>query len=185
MHMPTYSNRNFTATEKKVLTLASLGGMLEFYDFVIYGIFSVYFANQFFPAHNYLMSIIESYVVFVLGYIARPIGGIIFSHIGDEHGRKQVLVITVVLMGLSSLGIGILPTYDHIGKLAPILLLILRLIQGFALGGELPSTYVYIRESVIDKTTLAFGITMCGIVSGLLLGMLINFCINLTFTHEQ
>ena len=66
--------------EKKIVGLAALGGMLEFYDFIIYGIFSVYFASQFFPSGNQIISIIESYVVFVLGYIARPIGGMIFSH---------------------------------------------------------------------------------------------------------
>lgn len=115
-----------TRQEKKIVGLAALGGMLEFYDFIIYGIFSVYFAHQFFPGDNQLLSVIESYVVFVLGYIARPIGGVIFSHVGDEHGRKKVLIITIILMGLSSLGIGVLPTYSQIGIAAPILLLILR-----------------------------------------------------------
>lgn len=183
--MQTQPSYKFTLEEKKILTLASLGGMLEFYDFVIYGIFSVYFAGMFFPAHNALISIIESYVVFVLGYLARPIGGIIFSHIGDEYGRKQVLIVTVVLMGLSSLGIGLLPTYNTIGIAAPISLLILRLLQGFALGGELPSTYVYIRESISHKASKAFGIIMSGIVSGLLLGMVLNFIINLAWNHQQ
>lgn len=183
--MQNQTNHKFTATEKKIIALASLGGMLEFYDFVIYGIFSVYFASQFFPSHNSLMSIIESYVVFVLGYIARPIGGIIFSHIGDERGRKQVLVVTVVLMGLSSLGIGLLPTYNTISVAAPILLLGLRLLQGFALGGELPSSYVYIKECIPHRATMAFGIIMSGIVSGLLLGMIINFIISSLLSAPQ
>lgn len=175
----------FTVLEKKILFLASLGGMLEFYDFVIYGIFSAYFANQFFPGHDTLMSIIESYVVFVLGYLARPIGGIFFSHIGDEKGRKQVLIITVILMGVSSLGIGVLPTYASIGIFAPILLLLLRLLQGLAIGGELPSTYVYIRESIPHKASLSFGIIMSVIVSGLLVGMIINFILTRVFDHQQ
>lgn len=171
--------------EKKIVGLAALGGMLEFYDFIIYGIFSVYFAHQFFPSGNELLSVIESYVVFVLGYIARPIGGIIFSHVGDEHGRKKVLIITIVLMGISSLGIGTLPTYEQIGWLAPVGLLILRLLQGLALGGELPSTYVYISESMTKKRGSGFGITMTGVNSGLLLGMLINQLLNLLFNAEQ
>ena len=175
----------FTALEKKILFLSSLGGMLEFYDFVIYGIFSAYFASQFFPGHDTLLSIIESYVVFVLGYLARPIGGIIFSHIGDEKGRKQVLIITVVLMGISSLGIGALPTYASIGIFAPILLLLLRLLQGLAIGGELPSTYVYVRESIPHKASLSFGIIMSVIVSGLLFGMIINFILTRLFNHQQ
>ena len=73
--------------------------MLEFYDFIIYGVFSVYFAQQFFPGGNSLLTIIKSYVIFILGYIARPIGGMLFSHIGDEYGRKKVLILTIVLMG--------------------------------------------------------------------------------------
>lgn len=179
------SSNSLTPQERKIVSLAALGGMLEFYDFIIYGIFSVYFAHQFFPGNNELIIIIQSYFVFVLGYIARPIGGIIFSHIGDEHGRKKVLVTTIVLMGLSSLGIGLLPTYVQIGFLAPSLLLILRLTQGLALGGELPSAYVYISETMPTKRGIAFGITMSGVNAGLLLGMLINFLLNYFLTMDQ
>lgn len=178
-------NTSLTRQEKKIVGLAALGGMLEFYDFIIYGIFSVYFAHQFFPSGNELLSIIESYVVFVLGYVARPIGGIIFSHVGDEHGRKKVLIITIILMGVSSLGIGLLPTYEQVGVLAPIGLLLLRLLQGLALGGELPSTYVYISESMTTKRGSGFGVTMTGVNAGLLLGMLINQILNMCFSTEQ
>lgn len=171
--------------EKKIVTLAALGGMLEFYDFIIYGVFSVYFAHQFFPSGNSLISVIESYVVFVLGYIARPVGGIIFSHVGDEHGRKKVLIITIILMGISSLGIGILPTYQQIGIIAPILLLGLRLLQGLALGGELPSTYVYISETMSGKRGLGFGITMTGVNAGLLLGMAVNQLLNAIYSTQE
>lgn len=167
--------------DKKIITLSSLGGMLEFYDFAIYGIFSVYFSPLFFPNSNPLLSVLESYAVFILGYLARPIGGIIFSHIGDAYGRKKVLVITIVLMGLSSLGIGLLPTYASIGVAAPILLLLLRLGQGLAVGGELPSTYVYINESIdTHKHGTAFGITMFGVNGGVLLAMIINQVLNFT-----
>lgn len=172
--------------EKKIVRLAALGGMLEFYDFIIYGIFSVYFAHQFFPSSNPLLAVVKSYIVFILGYIARPIGGILFSHIGDEHGRKRVLIITIVLMGASSLGIGLLPTHDQIGITAPILLLSLRLLQGLALGGELPSTYVYISESMSEeKRGTGFGLTMVGVNAGLLLGMLINQLLNLGLSPAQ
>ncbi len=171
--------------EKKIVRLASLGGMLEFYDFIIYGIFSIYFAHQFFPSNNPLLSVIKSYVIFILGYIARPIGGIFFSHIGDEYGRKRVLIITIVLMGASSLGIGLLPTYEQIGFMAPLLLLSLRLMQGLALGGELPSTYVYISESMPQKQGIGFGITMFGVNFGLLLGMLINQLLTLLLSSSE
>lgn len=171
--------------EKKIVRLAALGGMLEFYDFIIYGIFSVYFAQQFFPGGNPLLSVIKSYVIFILGYIARPIGGLIFSHFGDEYGRKHVLMLTIVLMGASSLGIGLLPTYQQIGITAPLLLLFLRLLQGLALGGELPSTYVYIAESMPQKRGTGFGVTMFGVNFGLLLGMFINQLLNFILTPAE
>ncbi len=171
--------------EKKIVRLAALGGMLEFYDFIIYGVFSVYFAQQFFPGNNSLLAIIKSYVVFILGYIARPLGGILFSHIGDEYGRKKVLIITIVLMGISSLAMGLLPTYEQIGISASLLLLFFRLIQELAIGGELPSTYVYISESLPQKQGTGFGLTMFGVNSGLLLGMLINQLITSVFTPTE
>ena len=171
--------------EKKIVRLAALGGMLEFYDFVIYGIFSLYFAHQFFPHTNPLLSIIQSYVIFIMGYIARPLGGILFSHIGDEYGRKKVLIITILLMGGASVGIGVLPTYDQIGMLAPIMLLLLRLTQGLAIGGELPSTYVYVSESMPTKQGSGFGITMVGVNAGLLLGLFINKILSLALTTTQ
>ncbi|HSW94500.1 MAG TPA: MFS transporter [Gammaproteobacteria bacterium] len=180
--MSTYT---FTRQEKKIITLAALGGMLEFYDFIIYGVFSVYFAHQFFPATSGLVTVMESYLVFVLGYLARPIGGIIFSHIGDEYGRKKILMLTIILMGIASAGIGLLPTYAEIGFAAPVLLLILRLTQGLALGGELPGTYVYIAETMSEKRGMAFGLTMAGVNSGLLLGMFVNFLLNYFLTMEQ
>lgn len=179
------ASHKLTIEEKKIVRLAALGGMLEFYDFIIYGVFSVYFAQQFFPGDNSLLAVIKSYVVFILGYIARPLGGILFSHIGDEYGRKKVLIITIILMGISSLAIGLLPTYNQIGLTAPILLLFFRLLQGLAIGGELPSTYVYISESLPNKQGTGFGLTMFGVNSGLLLGMLVNHLLTLVFSTEE
>ncbi|MBX9597476.1 MAG: MFS transporter [Burkholderiales bacterium] len=85
--------------ERKIVGLAALGGMLELYDFAIYGMFAVYFAHQFFPSTNAYTAILETYMVFSLGFILRPLGGIIFSHIGDEYSRKNVLVYTILIMG--------------------------------------------------------------------------------------
>ena len=171
--------------QSKIVMLSSMGGMLEFYDFTIYGLFSVYFANDYFPSHNQLISIIASYVIFIIGYIARPIGGVIFSHIGDEIGRKIVLILTMIIMGLASLGIGLLPTYAQIGMWAPILLLAFRLIQGLALGGELPSMIVYVTESMPDKRGYAIGGVLSGTDAGLLLGMLANLIIVSCFNQQQ
>jgi|SRR6185437_12351855 len=163
--------------QKQIILLSAIGGMLEYYDFAIYSLFAVYFAHQFLPSSDPLLLIIASYSVFLTGYIARPLGGILFSHIGDEIGRKTVLIITMVIMGVASLSIGLLPTYSQIGILAPILLLFFRLIQGLAIGGELPSVIVYVTESMPDKRGFGVGGIYTGTISGLIPGMLINFVI--------
>jgi MFS family permease len=176
---------NLNKEQKQIITLSSIGGMLEFYDFTIYGLFAVYFTNQFFPSHNQLISIVASYTVFLVGYVVRPLGGILFSHIGDEIGRKTVLIITMVLMGIASFGMGLLPNYAQIGVLAPILMLFCRLIQGLAIGGELPSMIVYVTESMPDKRGFGMGGVFAGTVSGLIPGMLINLAITHYLTTDQ
>jgi len=170
--------------ERRIVGLSALGGMLELYDFAIYGTFAVYFSHKFFPSENAYIVLLETYMIFLLGFILRPIGGIIFSHIGDEHGRKKVLVYTILIMGISSLGIAILPTYQQIGIGAPLLLLLMRLLQGLAVGGELPTTFVYISESMPTKRLLAFGITMAGVFSGYLFAAIINFIMTKTFSKD-
>lgn len=176
---------DLSSEQKKIVVLSSLGGLLEFYDFTIYGLFALYFAEQFFPTSNPLIAIIASYSVFVVGYVVRPIGGVLFSHIGDEVGRKTVLIITMILMGVSSLGMGFLPTYGQIGIFAPALMLLLRLIQGLAIGGELPSMIVYVSESMPNKRGFGLGGSFSGTVAGLIPGMLINLFIVHWLSVEQ
>ncbi len=171
--------------QKQVIILSSFGGLLEYYDFTVYGLFVAYFADQFFPSNNTFMSIIASYVVFVLGYVVRPLGGILFSHIGDEIGRKPVMILTMVLMGIASLGLGLCPTYAQIGIWAPILLLMFRLIQGLAIGGELPSVIVYVAESIPNQRGLAMGGIFSGTVAGLLPGILIELLLTHYLTINQ
>lgn len=175
---------NLDSEQRKVVLLSSMGGLLEFYDFTIYGLFAGYFAHQFFPAHDEFISIIASYSVFVVGYVVRPVGGIIFSHIGDAIGRKTVLIMTMVLMGVASVGIALLPTYEQIGIYAPALMLLFRLIQGLAIGGELPSMIVYVSESMPDKRAQGMGGIFSGTVAGLIPGMLINLAIVKFLTPE-
>lgn len=174
-----------TTEQKRVIYLSSMGGLLEFYDFTIYGLFAVYFSSQFFPSNDIFISIIASYSVFVMGYVVRPIGGIIFSHIGDEIGRKTVMILTMILMGVASLGLGLTPTYAQIGVWAPILMLLFRLIQGLAIGGELPSMIVYVSESIPEKRGVAMGWIFSGTVAGLLPGMIINLVITHHMTTTQ
>lgn len=180
-----FLNKKLNKEQKRIICLASVGGMLEFYDFTIYGLFAAYFAGQFFPSSNSFVTIISTYSVFLIGYIARPLGGIIFSHIGDEIGRKTVMIVTMILMGVASLGLGLLPTYASIGLWAPLLMLLLRLLQGLAIGGELPSMIVYVAESLPEQRGVALGGVFAGTVGGLLPGMLINLLITHYLTPLQ
>jgi len=171
--------------QKRIVLLSAMGGMLEFYDFTIYGLFSIYFAGQFFPSSNAFATIISGYAVFLIGYVVRPLGGILFSHIGDEIGRKTVLILTMSLMGVAALGVGFLPTYAQIGIFAPLLMVLLRLLQGLAIGGELPSMIVYVAESIPEQRAFAMGAIFAGTVAGLIPGMLINLLITHYLTPEQ
>lgn len=118
--------------------LASLvGTTIEWYDFQIYGLSAaVVFSTVFFPEVSTLAGTLASFAVFALGFFARPLGGIIFGHFGDRTGRKQILLITLLLMGISTFAVGLIPSYDTIGIWAPILLVVMRLLGGIALGGE-------------------------------------------------
>jgi MFS family permease len=120
------------------LALASVAGTaLEYFDFAVYNTLAALVFNRlFFPSFDPLVGVILSYATFAVGYAARPFGGVLFGHLGDRHGRRFVLVITLLMMGITTMLIGLLPTYREIGVLAPVLLVSLRFMQGMALGGE-------------------------------------------------
>jgi MFS family permease len=120
----------------KVATASLLGTILEFYDFLLYGFVAPVFAVLFFPSTNALASLMAVFVTFAVGYVGRPVGAILFGHIGDRIGRKQALMLTLFLMGIASFLTALLPTFQQIGIIAPIILVVLRLMQGLALGGE-------------------------------------------------
>ena len=154
----------------KISFLAGFGGLLEFYDFILYMLFSDQIAQEFFGKitnHN-----IQNFLVialFSIAYLIRPIGGIIFGLIGDNRGRKQSFSLTIIIMASSIFLMAILPNYKHIGILAPIIFIALRVIQGLAIGGELPSAIVFVYES-LQKKGLALGIMFGMILCGFLLG---------------
>ncbi len=121
----------------KVALASFIGTTVEWYDFFLYGTAAaLVFGPLFFPGDDPLTGILLSLGTFAVGFVARPVGGAVFGHYGDKIGRKSMLVLTLLLMGLATFAIGLLPTYESIGVLAPILLVVLRIIQGFALGGE-------------------------------------------------
>jgi metabolite-proton symporter len=132
----------------KVVAASSAGTVIEWYDFFIYGTAAaLVFGHVFFPnAGSELLGIIAAFGTYAVGFIARPIGGIIFGHFGDTIGRKKLLQYSLLIIGLCTVAIGLLPTYDQVGILAPILLVVCRFIQGFALGGEWGGAVLLVSE---------------------------------------
>lgn len=134
--------RPLNRQDYKTLTLAALGGALEFYDFIIFVFFAAVVGELFFPADipEWLRQV-QTFGIFAAGYLARPLGGIIMAHFGDLVGRKKMFTLSILLMALPTLAIGLLPTYASMGIVAPILLLLMRILQGAAIGGEVPGAW--------------------------------------------
>src|SRR4249920_657120 len=123
------------ASHRRVMMASAVGSALEWYDFFIYGTAAaLVFSELFFPKYDESTGLLLSFATFGVGFFARPFGGMLFGHLGDRIGRKPVLVITLLLVGVGTFLIGVLPTYEQAGILAPILLVVLRLIQGFGAG---------------------------------------------------
>ncbi len=133
---------------RRVIVASLIGTSLEWYDFFIYGIAAALVFNKlFFPSFEPLVGTLLAFATFAVGFVARPIGGVVFGHYGDKIGRKNVLVVTLLLMGIATLAIGLLPTYGQIGVGAPIVLVALRFLQGLGLGGEWGGAVLMTLES--------------------------------------
>ncbi len=177
---------SLSASKLWILFLASLGGTLEYYDFVIFVFFTPFIGKLFFPASmpEWLRQF-QVYGIFAAGYLARPLGGIAMAHFGDLQGRKRVFMFTVLLMAIPTLAIGLLPTYQLIGVAAPLLLLAMRITQGLAIGGDIPGCCVFVAEHAKEKTGLAVGLFMAGVSGGVVLGSLVTTIIDFHFTPAQ
>ncbi len=134
------------AEHRKVVFASSLGTIFEWYDFYLYATLAPFFASLFFPPGNDTAALLSALATYAAGFLIRPFGAIYFGRIGDRLGRKYAFLITIVLMGTSTFAVGLLPTYEQIGWLAPLMLAILRLAQGFALGGEYGGAATYVAE---------------------------------------
>ena len=133
-----------------VIWASSAGTMIEWYDFYIFGALATLMAVKFFPPGNQVIAFLQTLAVFATGFAVRPFGAVVFGRIGDLIGRKYAFMVTITIMGLSTFLIGALPTYDHIGIWAPLILVALRLLQGLALGGEYGGAAVYVAEHSPD-----------------------------------
>lgn len=156
---------------KRVIFSCMIGNALEWYDFALYGYFATTIGHLFFPKFSAFASLMATFGIFAAGFIMRPLGGVIFGHIGDKIGRKNALLWSIYLMAIPTTLIGLLPTYEQIGWLAPLLLTFIRLAQGLSMGGEFTGSMIFVVEHAESGNRGLYG---SWVVFSLLLGILVG-----------
>jgi MHS family proline/betaine transporter-like MFS transporter len=178
-----------TASRRKVIISGMLGNGLEWYDYALYGHMSVVFSQLFFsfgPDADPTKALILTYLTFAVGFISRPLGAVLFGRIGDKYGRKKALTASMILMAIPTGCIGLLPSYAAIGFAAPILLLIIRIVQGLSLGGAFSGSMSYVVEHADPSCRAKTGsVTMLSLVIGFLIGSLVSTIASSSMTHES
>jgi MFS transporter, MHS family, proline/betaine transporter len=163
-----------------------IGNVLEWFDFAVYGYFASDIGTQFFPQSSATAQQLLAFAVFALGFAARPIGSVVLGLVGDRLGRRALLTVSIALMGGATLLLGLLPTYNQIGVAAPLLLVLMRLIQGFSLGGEFTGSMVYTTELASPMMRgLISSSTAAGTTIGFILGSAAAWLVNVMLTTEQ
>ncbi|HEY4294107.1 MFS transporter [Luteibacter sp.] len=180
-------SRPLNRNDAKTLVLSALGGALEFYDFVIFAYFAKTLGHLFFPpGTSDWVAQLQAFSIFAVGYLARPLGGLVVAHFGDRVGRKRMFTLSVFLMAVPTLIIGVLPTYASIGVFAPVLLTLLRVVQGIAIGGEVPGAWVFVAEHVPrHRVGLACGSLSAGLTVGILIGSLLAAGLNAHLSEAE
>lgn len=163
------------ALRRRILLAGAIGNFVEWYDFVLYGYFATTIAHLFFPKQDPTAALLSTFAIFAVGFVARPLGGIAFGHLGDRLGRRMSLIVSVVLMSSATVLMGLLPGYAQIGVAAPVLLLLCRLVQGFSAGGEMTGASIFLGEHApagkraryasISSASVWFGIAFAVFVS--------------------
>jgi MFS family permease len=172
--------------DRLVITASSLGTVFEWYDFFLYGILAALLGKLFFPADNPTAATLASLAAFGAGFGVRPLGAIVFGYFGDRIGRKYTFLVTITLMGGATAAIGVIPTYEQAGLLAPILLLVLRLLQGLALGGEYGGAAIYVAEHAPrGKRGQYTSWIQVSVVGGFLLCLVVVLACRHAMTPEQ
>lgn len=173
--------------ELKTLGLSSLGGILEFYDFIIVFFFAKIISQHFFPAGiGEFWAMLNTYGTFAAGYLARPLGGVVMAHFGDKFGRKNMFMLSIALMVIPTFSLAVILTYETIGYAAPLFLILVRICQGIAIGGELPGAWVFIHEHAPAGHKNAFVGFLTGCVTGgILLGSFVALLMNFIYTPAE
>src|SRR6188474_479478 len=160
-----------------------IGNVLEWFDFAVYGYFASNIGHQFFPKSDPAVQTFLTFATFALGFFARPIGSLVLGRVGDRIGRRALLTLSIALMGGATLILGLLPTYDQIGLAAPALLMLMRVIQGFSLGGEFTGSMIYTTEGSSPLMRgLVSSSTAAGTTMGFILGSGTAYFINHSMT---
>lgn len=169
----------------KMIVIASLGGALEFYDFIIYGFFAHYIAEQFFPNASPILSLLFAFSVLAIGYVVRPLGGVMLSSFGDRYGRRPVFLISIAVVSVATCCIGLLPNYQAWGVAAPVIFILLRLLQGFCVGGEMPCAITYAVEAAPQRAGFAAAVIICMVNMGVLLANAVNLVVQSCMTQSD
>lgn len=179
-------DRKLTRKDINTLGLSALGGALEYYDFIIFVFLAASIGQLFFPPDMPVwLKQLQVFGIFAAGYLARPIGGLLMAHFGDVIGRKRMFTFSLFLMAVPTFIMGLLPTYAQIGIAAPMLLLLMRMLQGAAVGGEIPGACVFVTEHVPrHHIGLASGTLFSGFTTGILLGSLVAMAVNAFFPAQ-
>ncbi|HEX5850211.1 MAG TPA: MFS transporter, partial [Rubrobacter sp.] len=158
-------------TVRKAVVGAAVGNMVEWFDFATYAFLATYIAVVFFPSDDQTAALLSTFAIFAVSFFTRPLGGLVFGPLGDRIGRQRVLATVIILMSISTALIGILPSYAQIGFVAPLLLLLLRCLQGFSAGGEYGGAATFLAEYAPDRRR---GFTVSWLLFSTLIGFLLG-----------
>jgi len=170
----------------RTIITSMIGTIFEFYDFALFGYFAPILGELFFPAENKTVQLISVFAVFAIGFVVRPVGGLFFGHMGDVVGRKKALVWSILLMAIPTFLIGLLPTYAKIGLWAPVLLIIMRMLQGLSFGGNYSGSLTFVIEHTpVERRGFVGGLSVTSCLAGFLLGSATAALFSIIYTQEQ
>ena len=179
-------NKRPTTGFARMILIGLIGNVMEWYDFAVYGFFAAVIGQLFFPADNPAISLVASFGAFAAGFLVRPLGGLLFGRIGDRMGRQRAMLVSILSMAVPTVMMGFLPTYATAGFLAPILIVILRMVQGLSVGGEFTSSLVYLAEQAPSHRRAILAIWgNWGASAGILVGSGVGWAVNVILDDEQ
>jgi MHS family proline/betaine transporter-like MFS transporter len=171
---------------RRVVSAAVIGNVLEWYDFAVYGFFAPILATQFFPSGDRVVSLLAAFAAFAIGFLMRPVGAALFGYVGDRYGRVRALLLSIAMMAIPTVLMGLLPTYATIGVAASFLIVLLRMFQGMAVGGEFTASIVFLAENSPARRRGFFAsFAMFGATFGTMLGSAVGGLLTRLLTAEQ